>query len=712
MNVSAEKTVEIKPLILIIDDDNVSRKTVAAILRKNGYDVTQAENGEEGIIQFKKAKPDLILLDVVMPGLNGYEVCEKIRSICVESIEAMPIVMLTGQNDAESIESAFSVGATDFITKPVNLKLLGQRITYILRNSRNYKELQDKGKQLDRAQHIARLGYWRMDFLSQQIFLSEQCASMLGRTHDSPPPSYEDMMLLVHPDDRSIIIKTMEELFSKKSAYSLEHRILLGNGKELSVVHQGEYISASNAKEKDYILGTIQDVTELREAQSEAQYQKHYDSATGLPNRHSFEIHLEHLVSDDKSLTAVVFISLDQLSVLNETIGHEGGDYIFNVITKRLCEIERQGHYISRFAADRFALILRNILHFDDCEEITNSLLNNIRHPIDYKNNKHYVTASIGISLFPIESNNSAELIQWAESAVLQAKDSGGDRFAFHTAERNQRAQQRLSLEQDMRKGIENNEFIVFYQPQVSASTSQIKGMEALVRWQHPERGMVSPGEFIPLAEETGLIIPIGEQVLRTACHDTQNWLQSGYDLLVGVNLSAKQFALPNLIEIVQSALTDSHLPASSLELEVTESMAMNDVEETIEKLKSLQALGIKTSLDDFGTGYSSLSYLQKMPLSTLKVDQSFVSCIEYDGVNLEKAKHDSGAIAATVINLSNNLGLHVIAEGIENESQFKFLQSFGDLTLQGFYFSRPLPHDQFEEALFRKIPLPLLNNT
>ena len=707
MNVSSKKIVEFKPLILIIDDDNVSRKTVAAILSKNGYDVTQAENGEEGIIQFQKTKPDLVLLDVVMPGLNGYEVCEKIRSICVESIEAMPIVMLTGQNDAKSIESAFSAGATDFITKPVNLKLLGQRITYILRNSQNYKELQDKEKQLDRAQHIARLGYWRMEILSQQIFLSDQCAAMLKRTNDSIPPSYEEMMTLVHPDDRSTIIKTMEELFSTKSSYSLEHRILLANGKELFVVHQGEYISASNAKEQDYILGTIQDVTELREAQSEAQYQKYYDSATGLPNRQSFEIHLEHLVSDHKNLTAVVFISLDQFSVLNETIGHEGGDYIFNIITKRLCEIERQGHYISRFAADRFALILRNILHFDDCEEIINSILNNIRHPIDYKNNKHYVTASIGISLFPIESNNSSELIQWAESAVQQAKDNGGDRFAFHTTERNQRAQQRLTLEQEMRKGIENNEFVVFYQPQVSASTGQIKGMEALVRWQHPERGMVSPGEFIPLAEETGLIIPIGEQVLRTACLNTQNWLQSGYALLVGVNLSAKQFALPNLIQIVESALADSHLPASALELEVTESMAMNDVEETIEKLKSLQALGIKTSLDDFGTGYSSLSYLQKMPLSTLKVDQSFVSCIEYDGVNLDKAKHGSGAIAATVINLSNNLGLHVIAEGIETQSQFEFLQSFGELTLQGYYFSRPLPQDQFEKALFHKTALP-----
>ena len=707
MNISVGKLEEIKPLILLIDDDNVSRKTVAAILSKNGYDVTQAENGEEGLIQFQKSKPDLVLLDVVMPGLNGYEVCEKIRSICTESIEAMPIVMLTGQNDAKSIESAFSAGATDFITKPVNLKLLGQRITYILRNSRNYKELQDKEKQLDRAQHIARLGYWRIDLSSQQIFLSDQCASMLQRTNDSLPPSYEEMMKLVHPDDRSTVIKIMEDLFNTKSSYSLEHKILLDDGKELSVVHQGEYIFASNAKEQDYILGTIQDVTELRDAQSEAQYQKYYDSATGLPNRQSFEIHLKHLSSDDKSLTAIVFIGLDQFSVLNETIGHEGSDYIFKVITQRLSEIERHGHYISRFAADRFALILRNILHVDDCEEILNDILEKIRLPIDYKNHQHYITASAGISLFPIESDDAHVLIQWAESAVQQSKDSGGNRFSFHAAERNKRAQKRLVLEQDMRKGLENNEFVVFYQPQVSSSTAQIKGMEALVRWQHPERGMISPGEFIPLAEETGLIIPLGEQVLRTACHDTQKWRQSGYPLLVGVNLSAKQFSQPDLIEVVKSSLMASGLPSNALELEVTESMAMENIEETINKLNAMKNIGIKISLDDFGTGHSSLSYLQKMPLSTLKIDQSFIHSLKFKDETSSETINGSGAIAATIINLSRNLDFHIIAEGIETEQQYAFLNEFGELTLQGFYFARPMPHDQFEEALFRKTSFP-----
>ena len=707
MNVPVEKVEETKALILIIDDDNVSRKTVAAILRKNGYDVTQAENGEDGIIQFQKSKPDLVLLDVVMPDLNGYEVCEKIRSICTESIEAMPIVMLTGQNDAESIESAFSSGATDFVTKPVNLKLLGQRITYILRNSRNYKELQDKQKQLDRAQHIARLGYWRMELSSQHLFLSDQCASMLKITSAFTPPSYEDMIRLVHPDDRSTVMKIMENLLTTKSSYSLEHKLLLVDGKELSVVHQGEYIPASNAKEQDYVLGTIQDVTELREAQSEAQYQKYYDTATSLPNRQSFEIHLKHLPPDDKSLTAVVFIGLDQFSALNETIGHEGSDYIFNVIAQRLSEIERQGHYISRFAADRFALILRNILHVDDCENILNDILEKIRLPIDYKNHQHYITASAGISLSPIESEDAHELIQWAESAVQQSKDSGGNRFSFHAAERNKRAQQRLILEQDMRKGIENNEFVVFYQPQVSSSTAQIEGMEALVRWQHPERGMISPGEFIPLAEETGLIIPIGEQVLRTACHDTQKWRQSGYPLLVGVNLSAKQFSQPDLIEVVKSSLTASGLPSNALELEVTESMAMENIEETINKLNALQDLGIKISLDDFGTGHSSLSYLQKMPLSTLKIDQSFINSLEFKDETSSEAINGSGAIAATIINLSRNLDLHIIAEGIETEQQHAFLNDFGELTLQGFYFARPMPSDQFEEALIRKTSFP-----
>ena len=698
---------EIIPTILLIDDDNVSRKTVAAILRKNGYEVTQAENGKEGIEQFKSHKPDLILLDVIMPGLNGYEVCEEIRSICVESIESMPIVMLTGQNDAESIENAFSSGATDFITKPVNLKLLGQRITYILRNSKNYRKLQEKEKQLDRAQRIARMGYWQMEPITQKISFSDQCASILELAATSFSASANEMMLLVHTDDRKKILNAIENAILKKSSYNLEHRMTLENGKELCVIHQAEYISATNAKEQDYLLGTIQDVTELRNAQSEAEYQKYYDNATGLPNRRSFELQLDHLVVNDQNLTAVVFICLDQLAALNETIGHEGGDYIFNLITQRLSELDRQGHYISRFSNDRFALLLRNILHFDDCEEILNDVLDKIRFPIDYNGHQHYITASVGASLFPIESEDTPELIQWAESAVQQSIDNGGNRFSFHTVERNLRAQERLVLEQDMRKGLKNNEFVVYYQPQVSSSTAQIVGMEALVRWQHPERGMVSPGVFIPLAEETSLILPLGEFILRTACRDAQHWLESGYSLLVGVNLSAKQFSQPNLIDIVKSALSESGLPASALELEVTESMAMENIEETIEKLNDLQKLGIKTSLDDFGTGHSSLSYLQKMPLSTLKVDQSFISSLEFENENSPDTINGSGAIATTIINLSRSLDLQIIAEGIETKQQFDFLSHFGELTIQGFYFSRPLPQAQFEKVLVSRRPLP-----
>ena len=704
---SEEISQENKPRILLIDDDNISRKTVAAILRKNSYDVVEAKDGEDGLAQFVKDKPDMVLLDVIMPGLNGYQVCEKIRSLCDESIESMPIVMLTGQNDAGSIESAFSAGATDFITKPVNLKLLGQRLIYILRNSQNYKELQDKEEQLDRAQHLARLGYWKMEPATQRISLSEQCSSMMGLNKASGYFSMEELMQHIHPDDRSKISNAIQKMISANSSYSMEHRLLLADGNELLVVHQAEYIKSSKLKEQDYILGTIQDVTELRKAQSEAEYQKYYDGTTGLPNRQSFELQLDNLTTDDKTISAIVFVGIDQFSSLNETIGHKGGDYILKEIAGRLSELEGKGHYVCRFEGHRFAILLNKLNHIDDCENILNKILEKVRVPIQYNDNQHFLTASIGTSIFPIESDKTAELIQWAESALQQAKINGKDQFAFHSAERNLRAQKRLSLEQAMRKGIKKNEFVVFYQPQVSAATSQIIGMEALVRWQHPELGLVPPNDFIPLAEETGLIVPIGEHVLRTACRDTKQWNDKGYSLLVGVNLSAVQFNQPDLIDVVNSSLAESGLDASMLELEVTESMAMQNFDETVLKLQALQEIGIKRSLDDFGTGYSSLSYLQKMPLSTLKVDQSFVRCIECDATDVDGTKCSGGAIAATIINLSNNLDMHVIAEGVETIQQFNFLRNFGDLTLQGFYFSRPIPHEQFEKALFCQTPLP-----
>jgi diguanylate cyclase (GGDEF)-like protein len=709
VNAHSESPAKNKKIILLIDDSITSRTAVSSVLAQNDYEVVQAEDGEEGIILFRQYKPDLVLLDVIMPGMDGYKVCEKLRIICTESIEAMPIVMLTGKDDASSIEKAFSSGATDFITKPLNFKLLSQRIAYILRNSVNYQELKNKEEQLDRAQRIAKLGYWRMELPTQRVSLSDQCARMLGINMGHGCFSVDELISLVHPEDKEKVLTSIQQAVSNRSTYHLEHRLKLPDGTMLTVQQHGEYVRTSKLKGKDYMLGTMQDITELRTAQLEVDYQRYYDHITGLPNRRSFEIQLNHLVAitEVETITAIVFIALDNFSGLNESIGHEAADKVLIRISERLRELEGRGHYVSRFGGDRFAVLLRNITHIDHCQNYFENILEKIHVPIDYQGNEHHITASIGASLFPIESENGPELIQWAESAVLQAKHDGGDRGTLHTAERNQRAKKRLTLEQAMRKSIENEEFITYYQPQVSAHNCQIVGMEALVRWEHPELGLISPADFIPLAEETGLIIPIGEQVLKTACTDTRNWLDQGYSLVVGVNLSPLQFSQPNLLKIVEQVLTETRLPSEALELEVTEGMAMRDFEATLRTLNIMKEMHIKRSLDDFGTGYSSLSYLQRMPLSTLKIDQSFVRCIQCDGEDADGARCGSGAIAVTIINLSQNLGLHVIAEGVETRTQYEFLRGFGNLTLQGYYFGRPIPGEQFNKILSIGVPLP-----
>ena len=691
-----------KATILVVDDDKALSKSLCQLLNELGYNTVQSSEGRNAVQLFTQHKPDLVLLDLLMPYMDGYETCQNIRRICIESIEAMPIVIMTSHDDSLSVEQAFSAGATDFISKPINLNLFPQRIAYILKNSRNYKELQNKQEQLDHAQRIARMGSWQIELPSKRVSISKQCAYILGMNHTHGCFKLDEMMQLVHPDDKDNVKNAIENAILTRGSYSLEHRIVLPDEFAINVIHQGEFVPATRIKDNDYLLGTIQDITELRQAQSEAEYRRYFDTTTNLPNRHSFEMQLEHVTQDSNThtLTAVVLLALDHFSKLNESIGHGGGDRILNIFADRLRSLEGSGHYVSHFSGDRFALLLHHIHHVDACEAALNDILELIRTPVSLNGNQHHLTASIGSTLFPIDGENASDLIQWAESAVQQAKNNGGDRFAFHSAEREKRTQRRLSMEQAMRKGIERDEFEVFYQPQVSAEAGIIIGMEALVRWRHPQQGMISPAEFIPLAEDTGLIVPIGEKVLEQACQDTRHWLDQGHLLVVGVNLSALQFSHKNLIQKVQDTLQSCGLPSTSLELEVTESMAMQDFDESIKKLQDLQALGCKTSLDDFGTGYSSLSYLQHMPLSTLKVDQSFVRCIECSNTEIDAGNCTTGAIAATIINLSQNLNLHVIVEGVETQQQFHFLRQYGDLTLQGFYFGKPMPHADFDRQL------------
>lgn len=424
--------------------------------------------------------------------------------------------------------------------------------------------------------------------------------------------------------------------------------------------------------------------------------QQGVDALTGLPNRLQLHAALQKMleaVTDTEKLVGVILLDLDRFKIINETLGHKIGDDLLAAVARRLQTCIDDGEMICRLGGDEFLIILPNVISLDDATAMSRLILEELSLPYRMDGFELFVTASIGISLFPSDGEDADTLLKNAESAMYRAKEHGKNNYQLYNEAINANLIWRLALENRLRRALENQEFLIVYQPQVDVQTSQIVGMEALLRWLNPEVGMVSPAQFIPLAEETGLIVPLGEWVLRTACQQNRMWREMGFPpLRVSVNLSARQFQEADLLAMIESVLRETGLPANGLSIELTESIVMTNPEKTIVTLNQLKSMGIKISIDDFGTGYSSLSYLKRFPLDTLKIDKSFIN-----GVTSEP---DAAAIAIAVTQMAHSLKLAVVAEGVETVEQLKFLQNCSCDSYQGFYFSRPLSPADFTDLL------------
>ena len=447
---------------------------------------------------------------------------------------------------------------------------------------------------------------------------------------------------------------------------------------------------------KHFRQAIIRDITERKSYESQLERQANYDELTGLANRNLFQDRLNQALIFSRRHEcglAVLFIDLDNFKNINDSLGHDAGDALLTQVASRLTCSVREGDTVARLGGDEFVLLLSEIRAEDDVSAITQKLLKAMSAPFDIGGHELHITCSIGIASYPKDGKDRQTLLKNADAAMYRAKDLGRNNAQFYAAEMNVKAMERLMLESGLRHALERNEFLLHYQPQVDLRTGEITGMEALVRWQHPELGLVSPARFIPVAEESGLIVPLGEWVLRTACAQNKAWQRAGLKpISVAVNLSARQFRQPNLVEVVAGILRETELDPAHLELELTESLVMQNVEVTIATLDRLKAMGIKLSIDDFGTGYSSLSYLKRFPIHTLKIDQSFVRDITTDP--------SDAAIAKTIIAMAHELGLMVIAEGVETEEQKSFLQQRHCDEMQGFFFSKPVPATEFEILL------------
>ncbi len=583
------------PTILIVDDELQNRKLLEALLRPEGYQTRSAANGEDALASIAQLAPDLILLDIMMPGMNGYDMASGLKAN--PETANIPIIMLTANIDRDARLAGLKAGVEEFLTKPVDRAELWLRVRNLLR----LKAFQD--------------------FLQNQSLLLEDLVQ--ARTADL-------------------------------------HRLA------------------------------------------------HYDPLTGLPNRALFVETLRKTLvqaQDHGWSVAVLFVDVDHFKNVNDTLGHAFGDQLLAQLSSRLVDCVRLRDTVGRLGGDEFAMILVMEDDGHDAGSVANKIRVALRAPFDLNGHQAAVTASLGITVHPEDGSDAETLIKYADTAMYRAKQAGRDTFRFFTSQMNIDVLARRELETALRRALERNEFVLHYQPKIRVDGGGIAGLEALLRWQRPGYGLISPNEFIPALEETGLIVDVGRWVIAEACKQVALWMRSDVGpVQVSVNVSGRQFLEGDIQGEVIKAVEDNGISAELIELELTESSLMANTERTIAALGSLKRWGVTISIDDFGTGYSSLAYLSRFPIDKLKIDIEFIREITN--------KAEDAVIALTIIRMAHSLKLEVIAEGVETAAQLVYLQHHGCDQVQGYYFSPPLPVSELEPLLRTGLTKERLNNS
>lgn len=691
--------------VLVVDDDALMRSMAVRTLIHAGLRAEGVASGEEALERLPSLAPSLVLLDVVMPGLSGYEVCERVRAL--PQGRNLPIIMLTGLNEIESIEQAYRAGATDFIAKPIHWTLLAQRVRYALRAAAAADSAARNSERLERAQRMAAMGNWMIVDAGQRMNCSPALAELFGATKEeaascATPPAYLER---VHEEDRDRVRAAREAAWRRGTTYRLAYRMRRLDGSERSVFEQGVPVLDAAGRAVG-VEGFTQDITERVDAELRIAHLARHDAVTGLPNRIFFEElggpALERARRDGEAC-ALVHLDLDRFKSINDAIGQAGGDVVLRRIAQRLRESCRlcdltaiafgDEPALARVGSNAFTVLLVDVGNDRQAAQVTARLMEAISLPLEVEGHDVVLTASAGIAMFPRDASDHRTLARCAEQAAYDAKADGGGRARFFDAAMNEAASMRLVREAELRHAIAAGELRLHYQPQVDATDGRIVGAEALVRWQHPQRGVLPPGEFIALAEEAGLILPLTDWVLDAACADQRRRRDAGQaPVPVSVNLSGASLAQDGLSRQLSELLQRHQCGPEHLVLEVTETQLMKDPEAAARRLAQLRDAGLRTSLDDFGTGYSSLSYLQQFPVDELKIDRSFVSDVP--------SGTGHGAIARAVIALAREFGLDVVAEGVETREQAEFLVRQGCRVHQGYLYARPMAREAFDQLL------------
>lgn len=682
--------------LLVVDDEEMNRDMLSRRLEVEGYTVATATCGAEAIRMVSEQQFDAVLLDVMMPNQNGYEVLREIRK--TQSSLELPILMVTAKNLNEDVVIAFEAGANDYISKPINFSVALARVSCQVASRRLSAQLRESETRYSLSAQGANDGLWDWNLVTNQVFYSDRWKTMLGHDKKEIGESIDEWFSRIHQEDLSHVQNALSAHRSGKTQqFENEHRMLHQDGTYRWVLTRGVAIRDVSGREVR-MAGSQTDITRGKAA----------DALTGLPNRVMFLDHLKAAIKacidQPKSMFAVMFLDLDRFKVINDSLGHHAGDELLVVVAKRLEACLRASDLIcryndrctvARFGGDEFVVLLRGISDVESASQVADRIGRVLSEPAILQGNEVSISASIGIAIGNQLSTSADELLRDADTAMYEAKSQGKSQFCLFDQSMRERAVERLALESDLRRALRESEFQVYYQPIVALPSGRIEGFEALLRWLHPVRGVVSPADFIPIAEETGFIVELGNWVLQQACRQLKDW-QSNYStqspLFMSVNVSTTQFSDPGLIGDVLECLEQTGIDPNCLKLEITESAIMRNPDSAVSILRELRKLGVHISLDDFGTGYSSLSYLQNFPIDTLKIDRSFIERLE--------GSTQSQEIVRTIIALAHSLGMNVTAEGIEKRAQHSKLNEIACETGQGYLYSQPIPHMSVDHLL------------
>jgi len=687
--------------ILVVDRDEGTRGRIQYALHNAGYEVVPAATGPEALRSFGDgSRFGLVMLDLGLPAIDGHPLCAWIRDMAGE---LLPIVMITGADDVRSVGAAYDAGATDFITTPIEPALLGYRVRHLLRVHRALADL--------RAAESRNLAI--LEAIPDLLFELDGDGRYLD--YHSPPndplalPAEQILGRTVHevlPEHAAnVCMSALEAAAEKGSSTGKTFKLELPQGDfwfELSVARKSD----SGATPRFMVLS--RNITERMAAEYRIRKMAFFDGLTGLPNRGYFMRRLDrHIRHAQESATkiAILFMDLDGFKNINDTLGHSFGDRLLRAAAQRLLHALRPDDMVrpykndalelARLGGDEFISLVLRMGARDEALVVANRILTVMRQPFLLDERQLTLTTSIGIAVYPDDGADPATLLKHGDTAMYHAKDSGRDNCQFYSATMTRHAVRNLELDESLRVAEERNELALHYQLQLDIVSETVHSIEALVRWKHPTHGDVPPGNFIPLAERNGMILPIGRWILRTACLQAAHWRRSGRPTRIAVNISALQWRDPRFVDMVFEALAETQLPAELLELEMTETAVMENTDATLAQLRTLRAQGVRIALDDFGTGYSSLSYLSRMPLTSLKIDRAFIS-------GLPAASHNR-AIVRAILAMARSLNLSVTAEGVETQEQANILHAMGCDVLQGFLFSRPVPAGDIPALLDRR---------